>query len=1022
MGYQASNGMMRVASSVPVTDNLALSSCLDRIYAEKDSKRPLSTYRLQFNKNFTFEHARQLLPYLHALGVTHCYASPILMARAGSPHGYDIINHNQINPEIGSEEEFQSFVRELKSLGMGLLLDIVPNHMGIGHGTNPWWQDVLENGQASEYADFFDIDWCPLKQELHNKVLLPVLGGSYGEELEQGRIQLKYEDDSFFVTYYDKRFPIDPASYPLIFDQVGDFHDYRPDTSWRQFDFPALQAILKSFGELAPHYSQDAERVTKRRAEIPELKRRLAELYGRSSNVREAVAEVLRRNNGDVQDPRSFDSLHRVLEAQAYRLAHWRVSTEEINYRRFFDINDLVGLRMENPAVFAETHKLLRKLLADGSIDGLRLDHPDGLFNPVQYFTRVQMLDAASHCCGPEPTGKVAPNGIEEEVVTQFSARPVEHQTPLYLLVEKILEHGEQLPNDWPVDGTVGYEFGNALNHLFINSRAQRFFRNFYHRFIGGPIDVSNLIYESKMLIMRSSLSSEVTVLTHMLQEISSSDRRARDITRALLKDAIREVIACFPVYRTYIDARGTVSDRDRGYILEAIARAKRRNANETTAPYDFLKSVLLLDNSSGTLSADQQRKRLRFTLKFQQLSGPVMAKGLEDTACYIYSRFISANEVGGSPASFGISQEEFHHGNLERAREWTFSISGTSTHDSKRSEDVRARLNVLSEMPTQWAAQVVRWRRANRSKKRMLGDGRNVPDPNEEYFLYQTLVGVWPFSMSSQAEREEFTKRIQDYMTKAVHEAKVNLSWINQNQDYVDGLRQFIARILTPGTSKKQNAFLQRMEKFLPPVMFFGSINGLAQVLLKITSPGVPDVYRGCEFWDFSLVDPDNRRPVDYETRQQALAELLSYDDRAKANGFFGNLLENFQDSRVKLFTTVRALRFRRDNPELFRHSEYIPLFVNGPLREHLVAFARRREGRVAITVVPRFSYTLMKGEMRAPLGEEAWQDAELEVPEGTGNQLTNVLTGERVEVRNGRILCREVFSNFPLALLTTA
>lgn len=1012
--------LMRVATSLPIVDNQALSTCLDRINEHKDSKRPLSSYRLQFNKDFRFEHARQLLPYLHALGITHCYASPILMARAGSQHGYDIINHNEINPEIGTEEEFQALAQEMKSLGMGLILDIVPNHMGIGQGTNPWWQDVIENGQASEYADFFDIDWRPLKLELHNRVLLPVLRAAYGEELEQGRIQLTYEHNSFCIAYYDERFPLDPATYPLIFEQVGEFHDFRPDTSWRQFDYPELQAIFRGFGELAPHHSQDAAAVARRRIEIPELKRRMAEVYERSSNVREAVAEALRRNKGEVQDPRSFDPLHRILEAQAYRLAHWRVSTEEINYRRFFDINDLVGLRMENPAVFAATHRLIRKMLAEGSIDGLRLDHPDGLFNPVQYFTRVQMLHAASHCCGPEPTEKIAANGIEEDVVAQFGARPMDQQSPLYLVVEKVLEHGEPLPGDWPVDGTVGYEFGNALNHLFINPRAQRFFTNLYHRFIDGPIDLNNLIYESKMQIMRSSLSSEVTVLTHMLQEISSTDRRARDITRALLKDAIRETIACFPVYRTYIDARGTVSERDRAYIVEAIARAKRRNANESAAPFDFLKNVLLLDNANGTLSADQHRKRLRFTLKFQQLSGPVMAKGLEDTACYVYSRFVSANEVGGSPASFGISQEEFHQGNVERTRDWTFSMLGTSTHDSKRSEDVRARLNVLSEMPKEWGSQVIRWRRANRSKKRALGDGRNVPDANEEYFLYQTLVGAWPFRMNSGAEQEEFTSRIQEYMTKAVHEAKVNLSWINQNQEYVDTLRQFVARILMPGTSKRPNPFLQEIEKFLPPVMYFGCFNGLAQVLLKATSPGVPDFYRGTEFWDLSLVDPDNRRPVDYEARQTALADLLDNERSGDSEVFFNGMLSDLHDSRTKLWTTIRALRFRRDNPELFRRGEYLPLFANGAVREHVVAFARRRGLRMAITAVPRFSYTLMKGEMRPPIGADAWYDAELEIPPGA-SVLKNVLTGEEVTVRDGRVLCREVFARFPVALLAT-
>ena len=951
------------------------------------------------------------------MGISHCYASPILRARAGSQHGYDITNHNEINPEIGTEEEFATFVRELKSLGMGLILDIVPNHMGVGHGTNPWWQNVLENGESSEYADYFDIDWRPLNTELHGKVLLPVLGSSYGEVLERGELKLEYEEGAFLVTYYDKRFPIDPATFPMIFEGVGDAREFLPETEWKDVEYPELQVLLRGLRQLPGRDTTDTEAKARRQQEIPELKRLFSAMHERSRGVRELVKIALQSCNGDPQNPNSFDTLHRILESQAYRLAHWRVSAEEINYRRFFDINDLVGLRMENPKVFAETHRLLRKLLADGDIDGLRLDHPDGLFNPVQYYTRVQMLYAAAHCCGVEPKGRVSEAGLEEDLVALFGARALNQQAPLYMLVEKILEHGEHLPNDWPVDGTVGYEFGDALNHIFINSRAQRFFTNLYHRFIDGAIDISKLIYENKMLIMRSSLSSEVTVLTHLLQEIAGTDRRARDFTRALLKDVIREAIACFPVYRTYIDARGTVSERDRRYIVEAIARAKRRNQNDNPAPFDFLRSALLLEAPGAEDNSERYRKRLRFTMKFQQLSGPVMAKGLEDTACYVYSRFISANEVGGSPAQFGISLEEFHHGNLERAQNWPHSMLNTSTHDSKRSEDVRARLNVLSEMPKEWSSNAIAWRRVNRSKKRTLADGRLVPDANEEYFLYQTLVGAWPLEMAGEAERKAFILRVQEYMTKAVHEAKVNLSWISQDEEYVQALTGFIERILTPGTHARSNAYLQQVERFLRPVKFFGCINGLAQLLLKLTAPGVPDVYRGNELWDFSMVDPDNRRPVDYGIRERAMAELLKR--ASEAASLCRELLETFNDGRAKLWTTMRTLRFRREHVALFRYGSYLPLFASGDAREHVVSFSRRFSGIVAITAVPRFAYTLMEGKVTAPLGGECWKDTTLEVPEGSPNHFRNLITDEVVSVSEGRLLCREVFATFPVALL---
>ena len=1012
--------MMRAAIGLPAVESPQIAECLQQLIARKESTRPGSTYRLQFNANFRFEDARRLLPYLHALGITHCYASPILRARAGSQHGYDITDHNTINPELGTSEEFELLVREMKALGMGLVLDIVPNHMGVGHGTNPWWQDVLENGQSSAYADYFDIDWRPLKTELAGKVLLPVLGAAYGDELEQGRLQLQFENGAFFVTYFDKGFPLDPQTYPIVFEQLGSFPELRPDDRhWRETEAPELQALLRNFRELPPSSSTDPEAKSRRQRTIGVLKQQLGELAERSATAREIIDEALRRTNGDPQHPHSFDVLHRILEAQAYRLAHWRVSGEEINYRRFFDINDLVGLRMENPPVFAATHKLIRRLLADELISGIRLDHPDGLLNPIQYFSRMQMLYAASHCCGKEPTGPVAENGIEQDVLSSCASEEITHDAPLYLLVEKILEAGEHLPAEWPVDGTVGYEFGNQLNNVFINSRARRFFTNLYHRFIGGSVDVGTLIYECKKRIMLSSLSSEVAVLTHILEDISAGDRRARDFTRSLLRNAIRETIACFPVYRTYIDARGTVSESDRAYIQEAIARAKRRNQNANLAVYDFLRSVLLLEGTIHDGSTELYRKRLLFALKFQQLSGPVMAKGLEDTACYVYNRLISVNEVGGSPSEFGIGLEEFHNGNLERSREWPYSMLTTSTHDSKRSEDVRARLNVLSEMPKPWSEQLTRWRRANRSKKRAIADGRVVPDANEEYFLYQTLIGTWPFPCDA-GSRDGFVQRITGYFSKAVHEAKVNVSWLNQDQDYIDNLSQFVDRILRPGTAKRPNIFLEQFESFHRTIAFFGAINGLAQVLLKATSPGVPDFYRGCELWDFSLVDPDNRRPVDYGLRQRLLADLLNTASEDAA-ALCADMLDHIYDGRAKLWTTMRALRFRRDNPELFKAgSEYLPLFAPEDAREHVIAFARERAGQMAIALAPRFAYTLMKGEMRAPLGADTWGDAAIALPPHASARFQNVLTGETVSAEDGRLLCREVFRSFPVALLT--
>ncbi|HYX52832.1 MAG TPA: malto-oligosyltrehalose synthase [Candidatus Limnocylindrales bacterium] len=1003
---------MRSNPSVLAPESSGISECLDRLAAQKRSIRPLSTYRLQFNAKFGFEQARRLIGYLHALGVSHVYSSPILKARAGSNHGYDITDHNQLNPEVGSYEEFQAFVRELKNYGMGQVLDIVPNHMGIGFGANPWWHDVLANGRASEFAEFFDLDWNPLKPELRDKLLIPVLGDQYGAELEQGHIKIVCDEQGFHVEYYDKTLPIDAQTIPMIFEPVSsEIHE------------PELRNILSGLRNLPLHNTTDGELVRQRRRSIGPLTDALRQLIVKSQDVKELARKAIDHCNGHPGDPRSFDCLHRLLEAQVYRLAHWRVSGEEINYRRFFDINDLIGLRMENPRVFAATHQLLRKMLAEDLIQGVRIDHCDGLLNPRQYLVRLQMLYTASQCSGATPRPPLAENGIEQEVQQVFGQHDwMQNGAPLYTVVEKILEPGEDLPYEWPVDGTSGYDFTTLVNGIFIDRRNERFFTNLYHRFIGGATNVDALIYNSKKLIMHASLASEVNVLAHLLDELSLPDRYARDFTRKALRDVIRETIACFPVYRTYIDERGEITERDRNYINEAVARAKRRNPDKAPASFDFLRDILLLRHRDGEDRTELHRKKLYFTLKFQQLTGPVMAKGLEDTACYVYNRFVSVNEVGGTPKQFGISTDEFHQGNLKREEHWEFSMLATSTHDTKRSEDVRARLNVLSEMPRTWSSQVLRWRKLNRSRKRVLGDGRTVPDLNEEYLLYQTLVGSWPFDLSSPPAREQYTQRIREYMNKAVHEAKVNLSWISDDPAYVEALEQFVTRILTPGTRSRPNAFLEQMQAFIQATSLFGAVNSLAQRLLMITSPGNPDVYQGTELWDLSLVDPDNRRPVDYELRQKLISDLDRRAEGGKLPELCAEMLANYQDGRPKLWTTMQAMRLRRDRRELFHTGSYVPLHARGSKQEHVIAFAREYNGHVATIVVPRLPYTLSKAGMQLPLGP-LWENTEVPVTSKTPEFLENVLTGEKIKVSGTRtLLCSEVFAHFPVALLVSS
>ncbi len=968
---------------------------------------PLATYRLQFNKHFSFQRARWLTGYLHTLGVSDAYASPYFKARAESTHGYDIANHNELNPAIGDEGDYRAFVAELHAHGMGQLLDIVPNHMGIGEASNEWWMDVLENGPSSVYAPFFDIDWQPLKDELANKVLLPILGQQYGRVLEGGELRLRYEDGAFFLCYYETGLPVNPRTYvdilslPLdgLLEDLGLEHD----------DVLEYQSIITALTNLPPRTETDRARVLERRREKEITKRRLAALCATSAPVRGAIERSVERINGAPGDPRSYDLLDRLIDGQAYRLSYWRVAAEEINYRRFFDINDLAAIRMEHPEVFATTHQLLRRLLSEGAVTGLRIDHPDGLWDPAGYFAHLQSL-AADEAADVE-AGDALDNSAEPPAPGSQPSAP-----RIYILAEKILGHGEAMPRDWPIGGTTGYDAMNALTGVLVDGSAQRLFDDLYFGFIGQRIVFDDLVYDCKKQILTVSLASELNVLAHILARIAEHNRYYRDFTLYSLRAALREVIACFPVYRTYIVAdRDELTERDQSTITIAIARAKRRNPALEPSIFDFLGEILRLryPDTSDPGARDEQR---RFVMKFQQLTGPVTAKGIEDTAFYIYNRLVALNEVGGEPQRFGVTPAAFHRQNIERLRDWPASMIASSTHDTKRSEDVRARICVLSELPHEWRRALSRWSRLN-ARKRLLVDGDLAPDRNEEYLLYQTLLGTWPFQPMDKQQRESYTARIQDYMIKAIREAKVHTSWLNPNQAYDEAVRAFVAAVIGDGR------FAAAIEKLRRAVAHFGIFNALSQQLLKLTVPGVPDIYQGTEMWDFSLVDPDNRRPVDYDLRRWLLGELV--DHPAPPDELARLLYEERESGRIKLYLTHKTLAFRRDHADLYRAGAYTSLEASADAAEQVLAFARSHGGAEAITVAPRLLAKRLGGDpQRHPLGAECWGEALLLLPgAAAGQRYRNVFTGETVAAAalGGAVglPLAQVLALFPAALL---
>ena len=958
---------------------------------------PRATYRIQLNRTFTFRDATAIVPYLAALGISHVYCSPYFKARAGSLHGYDVVDHNSFNPEIGSESDFEQFVSTLRAHGMGHVLDLVPNHVGIMGSDNQWWMDVLENGEASAYADYFDIEWHPANPALSGRVLIPVLADPYGIALERGELQLKFERDtgSLAVFYHEHRLPLDPATYPRVLYRVSpSSHDGQ------------LAALSAAFAALPDRRTKAPVDVLRRRAAITRLKRELSALCGADPQVCSSIDTAVAGFAGHPDDPASFDALHDLLEEQAYRMASWRVASDDINYRRFFDVNDLAGLRVENPTVFESTHRLLLQLVAAGKIDGLRIDHPDGLRNPAEYFRRLQARVAEVRAAAAGPG-----DGAVGSVAGAAGSGDGAQALPIYLVVEKITASFEHLPADWPVHGETGYHFANVLNRMLVDGATRARMDRVYQSFVGRSMEWSTEAYEAQHMILRRSLASELGTIATQLTRIAQADRRTRDFTHNSLRQALAEVIACFPVYRTYVGEQ--VSETDRRYIDWAVAAARRRRTAAESPVLDFVRAALLMELPVGS---DALRRQLRqFALKFQQVTAPVTAKGVEDTSLYRFNRLISLNEVGGEPDAYGISVRGYHADSQHRARLWPHEMLATSTHDTKRSEDVRARINVLSEMTQIWRKTIERWSRMNRSRKREV-EGMPAPDPNDEYFLYQTLVGTWPLGNTDGNALTEYRERIEAYMVKAVREAKTRSSWGSVNAEYEDALLQFIRLALEP---RDGNLFLADVIALQSRLRRYGLLNGMSQTLCKLTAPGVPDIYQGNELWDCSLVDPDNRRPVDYGMRRDLLAAMRA--DPPALNG----MLDSLHDGRAKLFLTWKTLQFRRERAALFRQGDYQPLRVIGERAAHVCAFARSHAGELAITVVGRLYLRLLGEQADAPADAALWGETIIELPRGCapGAQLRNVLDGTVLATgRHGSrssVRLAEVLAEFPVALL---
>ncbi|MBY0383438.1 MAG: malto-oligosyltrehalose synthase [Xanthobacteraceae bacterium] len=854
---------------------------------------PLSTYRLQLHGQFTFDDAATIVPYLKSLGITHVYASPFLKARKGSTHGYDIVDHNMINPELGGEEAFERFSSILKQNDLGLILDFVPNHMGAHYADNAWWLDVLEWGENSPYAEFFDIDWELLPFRAKGGILLPILGSSYGEVLNKGEIELRYDarEGSFSAWYYEHRLPIAPERYSEILRVAV--------TEAKAEQDPVGKAIL----DLSAHYTGLHR---PRRNETPTFKTALSLTNGAADIIQRGLDAY---RAGDGREAQA-NALHRLLERQHYRLAHWRLAASEINYRRFFDVNSLAGLRVEQRDTFDGIHHLVRKLIADGKLHGLRLDHIDGLRDPAQYCQRLQRLirEARGHS-----------------------------REPFYVLVEKILGEGERLPKFPGVHGTTGYEWLNVITHWLLDESGLDDLDETWRQVSNVAPHFPPVLKAAKQRVLETILISEFTVLTRLLARIASGHYSTRDFSADSLRQAFELFVLHFPVYRTYITSSGPASS-DLTLIEETIAKARAEWFGADEGIFEFLRDALTLDLADPA-RATHSRPRVRgFALKAQQFTGPMMAKSLEDTSFYRYHRLLALNEVGGDAAAVHIPTGAFHDSMQARVKDLPHGMTTTATHDTKRGEDSRARILALSELAGEWTSLVGRWKALN-ARHIVTDERRRAPSAASEYMLYQALVGSWPDKID-----DTFVARFNAYALKAAREAKLETSWLNPHQNYERGLETFIGRILDPSESSE---FLESIGAFSSRVSLLGALNSLSQITLKFMIPGVPDLYQGTELWDLSMVDPDNRRPVDYASRARILTETDGLDWRSLADAW--------PDGRIKLAWTKTLLSLRSAYPDVFQRGNYVPLNVEGPHREHVLAFARTFRKDAVIVAVSR-------------------------------------------------------------------
>ena len=963
---------------------------------------PRATYRVQLHADFRFSDAAALVPYLAALGISHLYCSPFLRARAGSRHGYDVVDHSQLNPEIGSRADLDALVNTLHQHDMGLLIDLVPNHMGVLGGDNAWWLDVLENGPASAFALTFDIDWQSADPALHGRVLLPLLGDQYGLVLERGELQLQFDAGSgrFTLNYYEHRLPIDPGSYGRLLRRAAARlgpRDLAPSA------LAELAALIEAFEQLPPRDSADADAVARRQRDKTLLKQQLAAQLTAHPALAQAIAKQVTQLNGRVGARRSFDALDALIGEQAYLLSHWRAAADQINYRRFFDINELAALRMERPEVFEATHRLVLGLAASGAVDGVRIDHPDGLADPAAYFRRLQTRYA--ELAGiPQPEAEV------------LAAKP------LYVALEKIVAPHERVPADWAVHGTTGYHFANLANNLLIDGRAKARMDRVWRAFAGDEAkDFEHLSWHCRLEVMRGPLAGELTVLASALHRLAREDRRSRDFTLHALRRALADVVAAFPVYRSYIVDQP--SAQDRRYIDWAIGLARRRSLAADASVFDFLRRVLLGKPLAGAPAGLADRYKA-FVRRLQQYTSPVAAKGIEDTALYRHQRLISVNDVGGEPDQFGISVAAFHAATVDRAQRWPHTMLATSTHDAKRSEDVRARIDVLSEMPAAWRLAVRRWTRLNRSHKRTV-DGVVAPSRNDEYGLYQTLVGSLPTGALDGAALSTYAARIEQAMLKSAREAKLMTSWFNPHAAYEAALCAYVQALLAPG---ERNLFLADLQTTVRDIAWFGALNSTTLAAIKTLSPGVPDFYQGHAAIELTLMDPDNRARIDQPRRLALLARAQAAEaqpDTQMRAAELRALLQRAEDGEAKFRVSYTALQLRRAHEALLRDGDYLPLASSGQRADQVLAFARRAGEQWLIVVVTRLyaSFGLPPGELA--IGA-VWGDTSITLPAREAGEpwpvdavLRDALSGRRHAVGTLALPLAELLRDFPVALL---